>query len=527
MGRLSLDTYSHEGMGNIEGSQGKDILEETVKFNSALESINKVLQLTSDQYKDVMRVMDEEMSKGLGKDSHKDASVKMFPTYVRNIPDGTEEGNFLALDLGGTNFRVLLISLRKDHDVSMKSRIYPISQETMTGPGTQLFDHIAECISNFVKENKLKDLQLPLGFTFSFPCEQRGLAKGHLVRWTKGFTCKGVEGEDVVRLLHEAIERRKDLNVECLAVINDTVGTLMACAYDDNDCKIGLILGTGTNACYMETLSRVERWDESLDEQPQQSPPHSPKITEFLNKLKIGGKRRTELVNGQPYVIINTEWGAFGDSGCLDFIRTEYDADVDKHSHNPGQQLFEKMISGMYMGEIVRLVLVKLAEDGHIFKGEVTEDLDTRERFYTKYVSEIESDIVNSEKNKKAEKENTDQFENTRHILKELGYDEATDEDFQAVQKVCALVSSRAAYLSAAGVAALLNRIDSPQTTVGVDGSLFRYHPRFGDLMSQKIEELKPENKCKLMLSSDGSGKGAALVAAVAYRVKLQQHSSS
>jgi hexokinase len=51
---------------------------------------------------------------------------------------------------------------------------------------------------------------------------------------------------------------------------------------------------------------------------------------------------------------------------------------------------FEKMISGMYMGEIVRLVLVKLAQDGHIFDGEVTEDLDTRERFYTKYVSEIE-----------------------------------------------------------------------------------------------------------------------------------------
>jgi hexokinase len=50
----------------------------------------------------------------------------------------SEEGNFLALDLGGTNFRVLLISLRKDRDVSMKSRIYPISQETMTGAGTQV-----------------------------------------------------------------------------------------------------------------------------------------------------------------------------------------------------------------------------------------------------------------------------------------------------------------------------------------------------------------------------------------------------
>lgn len=38
-------------------------------------------------------------------------------------------------------------------------------------------------------------------------------------------------------------------------------------------------------------------------------------------------------------VIINTEWGAFGDNGCLDFVRTEYDRELDTFSINPGKQL--------------------------------------------------------------------------------------------------------------------------------------------------------------------------------------------
>ena len=51
---------------------------------------------------------------------------------------------------------------------------------------------------------------------------------------------------------------------------------------------------------------------------------------------------------------------------------------------------YEKMISGMYMGEIVRLVLEKLRKAGLIFHGKGSEELSSRGRFYTKYVSEIE-----------------------------------------------------------------------------------------------------------------------------------------
>ena len=66
-------------------------------------------------------------------------------------------------------------------------------------------------------------------------------------------------------------------------------------------------------------------------------------------------------------MVVNTEWGAFGDNGELDYVKTkwdeevnflfealfEFDPKVDASSLNPGKQTFEKMISGMYMGELV------------------------------------------------------------------------------------------------------------------------------------------------------------------------------
>ena len=69
----------------------------------------------------------------------------------------------------------------------------------------------------------------------------------------------------------------------------------------------------------------------------------------------------------QKYMIVNTEWGGFGDNGELDFIRTKWDIKVDENSINPGRQTFEKMISGMYMGELIRQVLVDLMKDDLIF----------------------------------------------------------------------------------------------------------------------------------------------------------------
>lgn len=436
-------------------------------------------------YAKVRELLNCEMEIGLARSTNANATVKMFITYVQSLPNGTECGDYLALDLGGTNFRVLLISL-KGASVEMKNKIYSIADELMVGPGYKLFDHIADCIANFMADHELNGKQIPLGFTFSFPCHQEGLAVGRLARWTKGFNCDGVVGEDVVTLLQQAIKRRGDINVECVAILNDTVGCLMSCAFTDHSTEVGVILGTGTNACYMEKLQRVELWD-GINSEPDQ-------------------------------VIINTEWGAFGDNGCLDFVRTDIDKDVDRTSLNPNKQTFEKMISGMYMGEIVRRLIVECASKGLIFNGHIPADLNTEGRFYTKYVSEIEQD------------EDDGEFSRTQQILDELGVIKPTlIIDCQRVQEICRVISERAAFLASAGIAALINRINKPNATVAVDGSLYRFHPHFHNLMLQKTQSLIKEGlKLHMMLSEDGSGKGAALVAAVAHRIKTTSlaHSS-
>lgn len=429
--------------------------------------------LSDSVLKDVMAKMRESIEKGLDPATKPSSSMKCFTTYVQDLPTGKEKGKFLALDLGGTNFRVLLITLNGRH-FDMQSKIYAVPQDIMTGSGENLFDHIAQCLFDFMREHRVEKENLPLGFTFSFPVLQIGLSHGILQRWTKGFSCSNSVGNDVVAMLKESIDKRGDLKIDVVAILNDTTGTLMSCAWKNHNCKIGVILGTGSNACYIEKIENVIGFDGDIS---------------------------------KPNVIINCEWGAFGDLGELDFILTPYDKDVDEKSINPGKQLNEKLISGMYLGEIVRLLIVKFVKDGLLFGGKLNPELDTNGTFLTKYLSSIESD-----------KRGT--FKNCRKVMEQFGYSNLNDEECNSIRYICECVSRRAAHLASAGLACLINKMGYSSLTIGVDGSLYRYHPHFHDLMVEKISQLVDSNivNVNLMLSEDGSGRGAALVAASLYQ---------
>ena len=65
--------------------------------------------ISLDGLKEVQKRITENFERGLAREGD-DVIVKMLITYVHALPDGSEEGDFLALDLGGSNFRVLLIS---------------------------------------------------------------------------------------------------------------------------------------------------------------------------------------------------------------------------------------------------------------------------------------------------------------------------------------------------------------------------------------------------------------------------------
>ncbi|KAM8990772.1 hexokinase-2 isoform 1-T1 [Ara ararauna] len=446
--------------------------------HQARQKILEALKLSHEQLLEVKQRMRMEMEKGLGKETHAEAAVKMLPTYVCSTPDGTEKGDFLALDLGGTNFRVLLVRVRNGmrRGVEMHNKIYSIPVEIMQGTGEELFDHIVHCISDFLEYMGMKGVSLPLGFTFSFPCQQTSLDEGILLKWTKGFKATGCEGEDVVNLLKEAIHRREEFDLDVVAVVNDTVGTMMTCGYEDPYCEVGLIVGTGSNACYMEEM------------------------------------RNVELVEGEEgRMCINMEWGAFGDNGCLDDIRTEFDLAVDELSLNPGKQRFEKMISGMYLGEIVRNILIDFTKRGLLFRGRISERLKTRGIFETKFLSQIESDCL--------------ALLQVRSILQHLGL-ESTCDDSIIVKEVCAVVARRAAQLCGAGMAAVVDKIrenrslDFLKVTVGVDGTLYKLHPHFSTVMHETVKRLSPKCEVTFLQSEDGSGKGAALITAVACRIR-------
>ncbi|KAK7806764.1 hypothetical protein U0070_026107 [Myodes glareolus] len=479
------------------------------------KQIDKVLalfQLSREQLIGVRDKMRTELEYGLKKKTHALATVKMLPTFVYGMPDGTEKGKFLALDLGGTNFRVLLVKIRSGRkSVRMYNKIFAIPLEIMQGTGEELFDHIVQCIADFLDYMGLKGAQLPLGFTFSFPCRQTCIDKGTLVGWTKGFKATDCEGEDVVDMLREAIKRRNEFDLDIVAIVNDTVGTMMTCGYEDPNCEIGLIAGEWSSvtplARFHMTLLRSDGG-------------HCSTARGFSkgtgsNVCYMEEMRNIELVDGdEGQMCINTEWGGFGDNGCIDDICTQYDKEVDEGSLNSGKQRYEKMTSGMYLGEIVRQILIDLTRQGLLFRGQISERLRTKGIFETKFLSQIESDRL--------------ALLQVRKILQQLGLD-STCEDSIVVKEVCGAVSRRAAQLCGAGLAAIVEKrredqgLEHFKVTVGVDGTLYKLHPHFSRILQETVKELAPQCDVTFMLSEDGSGKGAALITAVAKRLQQQE----
>uniref|UniRef100_A0A8D0CH72 Phosphotransferase n=1 Tax=Scleropages formosus TaxID=113540 RepID=A0A8D0CH72_SCLFO len=455
-------------LGSAEGEQCR-----------VVDQILSEFRLEKTELEDVMWRLQREMDRGLRSETHKEASVKMLPTYVCSTPEGSEVGDFLALDLGGTNFRVMLVKVGEDEEtgwkLETKHQMYSIPEDAMTGTAEMLFDYIAECISDFLAKHQLKHKKLPLGFTFSFPVRHEDIDKGILLNWTKGFKASGAEGNNVVGLLRDAIKRRGDFEMDVVAMVNDTVATMISCYYENRNCEVGMIVGTGCNACYMEEMSMVE------------------------------------LVEGdEGRMCVNTEWGAFGDNGELEEYRLEYDRKVDETSLNPGRQLFEKIISGKYMGELVRLVLLKLVNEDLLFHGEASEKLRTRGSFETRFVSQIESDSGDRKQ--------------IYNVLTMLGL-MPSELDCDIVRLACERVSTRSAHMCGAGLAGIINRMrerrcqEALEITVGVDGSVYKLHPSFQEKFHAVVRELTPGCDITFIHSEEGSGRGAALVSAVACKM--------
>jgi hexokinase len=108
---------------------------------------------------------------------------------------------------------------------------------------------------------------------------------------------------------------------------------------------------------------------------------------------KMGNIPKLAHMNLDPELpmAINCEWGAF-DNGHQVLPRTPYDVIIDKESPRPGQQTFEKMVAGLYLGEIFRLVLLDLHAniDCKIFENSDVEKLKKPYTLDSSFLSAIE-----------------------------------------------------------------------------------------------------------------------------------------
>ena len=106
-------------------------------------------------------------------------------------------------------------------------------------------------------------------------------------------------------------------------------------------------------------------------------------------------------------------------------------------------------------------------------------------------------------------------------LLGKLGLPGSSLENRRIVKKICQSVSRRAARISASCIAAIVTRMDphlSKEHVIAVDGSVFERHPTFSRNMEEALEDIftKRRNRIRLVLTKDGSGIGAAILASVA-----------
>lgn len=453
------------------------------KVAAVIEEVERTLSTPTALLRSIADALVAEMERGLRGDIH--AQLKMLISYVDNLPSGDEHGLFYALDLGGTNFRVLRVQLggKEKRVVKQQYEEVSIPPHLMVGTSMELFDFIAAALAQFV-DTEGDEFHLPegrqreLGFTFSFPVNQLSISSGTLIKWTKGFSVNGTVGEDVVSELSKAMERQ-GLDMKVSALVNDTVGTLAGGRYMDNDVVAAVILGTGTNAAYVEHANAIPKW--------------------------------TGLLPKSGNMVINTEWGAFK-SDKLPL--SEFDKAMDFESLNPGEQIFEKLISGLYLGEIVRRILLKLAHDAALFGDVVPPKLEQPFVLRTPDMSAMHHDASHDLKVLGSK-------------LKDIvGVADTSLEVRYITRHICDIVAERGARLAAAGIYGILKKLGRdkaptdgtmPRTVIALDGGLYEHYKKFSSCLEATLADLLGEEASSSLvakLANDGSGIGAALLAA-------------
>jgi hexokinase len=288
------------------------------------------------------------MEKGL---AGKKNSLAMLPTYIETERQIPRNKSVIVMDAGGTNFRVATVVFGDDG----KAAISNLKMFVMPGlAGKVGRNEFFNTIAGYVKH--VADKSNRVGFCFSYPIEMFPCKDGRVLYFSKEIQAPEVEGQMIGENLNIAISNAGLGDKKQIVLLNDTVTTLLAGRAGSSDrtfdSYIGFILGTGTNCSYVEQNKNITK------------------------------KKDLDPARSQ---IINIESGAFGKAP-----RGTLDKKFDKSLVNPGINIFEKMISGAYLGPICLWTIQSAVKD-KLFRTATAEKLSAITSLSTKQVSDFMS----------------------------------------------------------------------------------------------------------------------------------------
>jgi hexokinase len=273
-----------------------------------------IFALELEQLKEIAESLQKRVNEGL---SMEEQEVQCIPTFINPKADKIN-GQAFVLDLGGTNYRVASVDFKDGNPTIRPESGFKKDLSAMKNPNFTEEQLYAEQ-TNLIKEIK-REGEVPVGYCFSYPAKSLEDGDAILLRWTKGVNIPGMINKPIGQSLLEYLNKETSPKFSGIKVINDTVASLFAgLTRSDYDAYIGLIVGTGIN---MASFVRAE------------------------NILKLNkNKGFTGLLP------VNLESGNFKPP-----FLTHVDSIVDALSDKMGAQRFEKAVSGMYLGELLKAV---------------------------------------------------------------------------------------------------------------------------------------------------------------------------
>ena len=287
--------------------------------------------------------------------------------------------------------------------------------------------------------------------------------------WEQEINVPDAIGKDPVKLLEEQLQKR-GINIQIVAMCNDSVATLMAHSYNNNNACVGVVLGSGTNAAYVELTSNI------------------PKL-------------HTEVAS--PTMVVSMEWGALGnhDHSCLPI--SFLDEEIDSHTLNPGKQYLEKLMNDYYLGELTRLWIRHLRQENQLLSRTPLQNRLFCERYC--FDSPLCTTIL---------LDDSEDREEIRSILESFGISDSTTEDRNTIHEIVDYVITRSARLMGASLFCVLSHMQEYGLvgSVGVDGNVYSSVPGYRARVIKALAELGMDN-VSIGKVTNGTSKGVALIA--------------